>query len=39
MGKNVSYTRPDGKSVNGYLAEPKPGSPRRMDSPNRRHRS
>jgi carboxymethylenebutenolidase len=26
MGKTVSYKRPDGKSVNGYLAEPAAGS-------------
>src|SRR5919202_3886691 len=26
MGKNVSYKRPDGKSVNGYLAEPQAGA-------------
>jgi len=26
MGKSVSFKRPDGKSVNGYLAEPKSGS-------------
>jgi len=26
MGKTVSYKRPDGKSVNGYLAEPAGGS-------------
>ena len=26
MGQTVSYKRPDGKSVNGYLAEPKAGS-------------
>jgi len=26
MGKNVSFKRPDGKSVNGYLAEPKAGA-------------
>jgi carboxymethylenebutenolidase len=26
MGKTVSYKRPDGKSVNGYLAEPATGS-------------
>ena len=25
MGKMTSYKRPDGKSVNGYLAEPAPG--------------
>ena len=25
MGQTVSYKRPDGKSVNGYLAEPKAG--------------
>lgn len=25
MGQTVSYNRPDGKSVNGYLAEPKAG--------------
>ena len=25
MGKNISYKRPDGKSVNGYLAEPAGG--------------
>jgi len=25
MGKTVSYNRPDGKSVNGYLAEPAGG--------------
>jgi len=26
MGKTISYKRPDGKSVNGYLAEPKAGA-------------
>jgi carboxymethylenebutenolidase len=26
MGKMISYNRPDGKSVRGYLAEPKAGS-------------
>src|SRR5437588_12743278 len=26
MGKIVSYKRPDGKSVNGYLAEPAAGA-------------
>src|SRR5258706_10005147 len=26
MGKTISFKRPDGKSVNGYLAEPKSGS-------------
>jgi carboxymethylenebutenolidase len=26
MGQTVSYKRPDGKSVNGYLAEPKAGN-------------
>ncbi|MBV8031183.1 MAG: dienelactone hydrolase family protein [Betaproteobacteria bacterium] len=26
MGKMTSFTRPDGKSVNGYLAEPKEGA-------------
>src|SRR5437762_4580168 len=26
MGKTVSFNRPDGKSVNGYLAEPKAGA-------------
>src|SRR4029078_10948160 len=26
MGKMVEYKRPDGKSVNGYLAEPQGGS-------------
>src|SRR4051794_5286608 len=26
MGKMVEYKRPDGKSVNGYLAEPQAGS-------------
>ena len=26
MGKSVSFKRPDGKSLNGYLAEPKSGS-------------
>jgi carboxymethylenebutenolidase len=26
MGKTVSYKRPDGKSVNGYLAEPQAGA-------------
>src|ERR671935_2002514 len=26
MGKTVSYKRPDGKSVNGYLAEPAAGA-------------
>jgi carboxymethylenebutenolidase len=26
MGKSVSFKRPDGKSVNGYLAEPKAGA-------------
>ena len=26
MGQTVSYKRPDGKNVNGYLAEPKAGS-------------
>jgi carboxymethylenebutenolidase len=26
MGKTVSYNRPDGKSVNGYLAEPAAGA-------------
>jgi carboxymethylenebutenolidase len=26
MGKTVSFNRPDGKSVNGYLVEPAPGS-------------
>src|SRR5258708_16156095 len=25
MGKNVTFNRPDGKSVNGYLAEPAGG--------------
>ena len=25
MGKTISYKRPDGKSVNGYLAEPSGG--------------
>ena len=27
MGKTVSFNRPDGKSVSGYLAEPKAGGP------------
>ena len=26
MGQMISYQRPDGKSVQGYLAEPKGGS-------------
>ena len=26
MGQMISYKRPDGKSVQGYLAEPKGGS-------------
>ena len=26
MGKMTSYTRPDGKSVSGYLAEPAQGA-------------
>src|SRR3989304_3887950 len=26
MGKTISYKRPDGKSVNGYLAEPAQGA-------------
>jgi carboxymethylenebutenolidase len=26
MGKTVSFNRPDGKSVNGYLAEPAAGA-------------
>ena len=26
MGKSISFKRPDGKSVNGYLAEPKAGA-------------
>src|SRR3977135_1187172 len=26
MGKMIEFKRPDGKSVNGYLAEPKAGS-------------
>ena len=26
MGKTVSFNRPDGKSVNGYLAEPAGGA-------------
>ena len=27
MGKTISYQRPDGPDVNGYLAEPADGKP------------